>query len=251
MKARPCYPEESAMIGPFTPGYTSNTFSIVACCQRTRMFGIAIATSSIAVAARCMHAKAGVGAIATQASTDPRLGITGLKLLEMGFSAPKVLTELMASDPYINRRQLSIVDKAGRSVCHTGAETRDWGGHVSGHHFVAAGNMGVGEGVVKAMAERFEDTTELALEERLLQALEAGHDAGGEAIGEHSAGLLVVDREVFPRVDLRVDEHATAVAELRRIFEVYKPLIDYFQARAVDPTIPSEEDKLRAQGRLR
>jgi uncharacterized Ntn-hydrolase superfamily protein len=239
------------MIGPFTPGYPSSTFSIVARCPRTRMFGIAIATSSIAVAARCIHAKAGVGAIATQASTDPRLGMTGIRLLELGFSAPKVLAELAASDPYIERRQLSIMDKDGRSACHTGAETRAWHGHVYERDCVVAGNMVVGEGVVNAMAERFHDSADLALEERLLQALEAGHEAGGEAIGEHSAGLLVVDREVFPRVDLRVDEHITAVAELRRIFEVYKPLIEFFQRRAVDPTIPSEEDQLRAEGRLR
>jgi len=239
------------MIAPFTLGYTSNTFSIVARCQRTRMFGLAIATSSVAVAARCIYAKAGVGAIATQASTDPRLGLTGMTLLEMGFSAPKVLAELMASDPYIGKRQLSIVDKDGRTVCYTGVETRAWGGHINGRNFAAAANMVVGEGVVKAMAERFERTTNLPLEERLLQAIEAGHEAGGEAGGEHSAGLLVMDREVFPRVDLRVDEHATAVTELRRIFEVYKPLIDYFQERAADPTIPSEEEKLRAQGRLR
>jgi uncharacterized Ntn-hydrolase superfamily protein len=235
----------------FTPGYISHTFSIVARCPRTRMFGIGIATSSVAVAARCLHAKAGVGAIATQASTDPRLGITGIRLLELGFSAPKVLAELRASDSYIEKRQLSIVDKDGRSVCHTGAENRGWCGHVNGQNFVAAANMVVGELVVKAMAERFASTADLPLEERLLLAIEAGHDAGGEAIGEHSAGLLVVDREVFPRVDLRVDEHATAVAELRRIFEVYRPLIDYFQERAANPTIPSEEEKLRAQGRLK
>jgi uncharacterized Ntn-hydrolase superfamily protein len=239
------------MIGPFTLGYTSNTFSIVARCPRTRMFGIAIATSSIAVAARCIYAKAGVGAVATQASTDPRLGLTGITLLETGFSAPKVLAELMASDPYIGKRQLSVVDRDGRTACHTGAETRAWGGHVTGRNFAAAANMVVGERVVKAMAERFEGTTDLALEERLLQAIEAAHAAGGEAGGEHSAGLLVVDREVFPRVDLRVDEHATAVAELRRIFDVYKPLIDFFQERAADPTIPSVEERLRAQGRLR
>jgi uncharacterized Ntn-hydrolase superfamily protein len=235
----------------FTLGYTSHTFSIVARCPRTRMFGIGIATSSVAVAARCLHAKAGVGAIATQASTDPRLGLTGLKLLELGFSAPKVLAVLRASDPYIAKRQLSIVDKDGRSVCHTGAENREWCGHVQGQNFAAAANMVVGEQVVKAMAERFASDADLPLEERLLLAIEAGHDAGGEAIGEHSAGLLVVDREVFPRVDLRVDEHATAVAELRRIFEVYRPLIDYFQERAANPTIPSEEETLRAQGRLR
>jgi uncharacterized Ntn-hydrolase superfamily protein len=239
------------MVRPFTLGYTSNTFSMVARCPRTRMFGIAIATSSIAVAARCIYAKAGVGAIATQASTDPRLGITGIKLLERGFSAPKVLAELMASDPYIEKRQLGIVDKDGRSVGHTGAENREWCGHVHGQNFVAAANMVVGEGIVKAMAERYASLPDLPLEERLLRAIEAGHDAGGEALGEHSTGLLVVDRDIFPRVDLRVDEHATAVAELRRIFEVYRPLIDYFQERAANPTIPSEEEKLRAQERLR
>jgi uncharacterized Ntn-hydrolase superfamily protein len=239
------------MAGPFTLGHTSHTFSIVARCPRTRMLGVGIATSSIAVAARCIHAKAGVGAIATQASTDPRLGITGIRLLELGFSAPKVLAELRASDPYIEKRQLSIVDKDGWSVCHTGADNREWCGHMNGQNFVAAANMVVGELVVKAMAERFESTADLPLEERLLLAIEAGHDAGGEAVGEHSAGLFVVDREVFPRVDLRIDEHATAVAELRRIFEVYRPLIDYFQERAANPIIPSEEEKLRTQGRLR
>ena len=236
------------MAGPFVPGYTYNTFSIVARCPRTRMFGIGIATSSIAVGARCIYAKAGIGAIATQASTDPRLGITGINLLRMGFSAPKVLAELMASDPYIDKRQLSIVDKDGRSVSHTGAENRVWCGHVNGQNVAVAANMVGGEQVVKAMAERFERTPDLPLEERLLMAIEAGHDAGGESAGEHSAGLLVVDREVFPRVDLRVDEHAMAVAELRRIFEVYRPLIEYFQERAVNPTIPSAEEQLRGQG---
>ncbi len=239
------------MIGPFSLGHTYHTFSIAARCPRTRMFGVGIATSSIAVGARCIYAKAGVGAIATQASTDPRLGITGMKLLEMGFSASKVLAELMTSDPYIAKRQLSIVDKDGRTACHTGADTREWRGHQHGVNYAAAANMVVGERVVKAMVECFEATAMHPLEERLLRAIEAGHEAGGEAAGEHSAGLLVVDRDVFPRVDLRVDEHVTAVAELRRIFEVYKPLIDYFQERAVDPTIPSEEEKLRAQGRLR
>lgn len=215
------------------------------------MFGIGIATSSIAVGARCIYAKAGVGAIATQASTDPRLGITGIQLLELGFSASKVLADLMASDPYIAKRQLSIVDKDGRTACHTGAETREWRGHLHGANYAAAANMVVGEPVVKAMVACFEATTNWPLEERLLRAIEAGHEAGGEAGGEHSAALLVVDRDVFPRLDLRVDEHATAVAELRRIFAMYKPLIDYFQERAANPTIPSEEDKLRGQGLLR
>lgn len=239
---------------PFRPlrlGPTYNTFSIVARCPRTRMLGIGIATSSIAVGARCIYAKAGVGAIATQASTDPRLGITGLYLLEIGFSASKVLQELIASDPFIARRQLSIVDKDGRTACHTGADNQPWCGHSYGPDVGAAANMVVGAAVVQAMRERFEHTPDLPLEERLLQAIEAGHAAGGEANGEHSAALLVVHREVFPRIDLRVDEHPTAVAELRRIYETYKPLTDYFEERAANPDIPSLEDELRAQQRLR
>jgi uncharacterized Ntn-hydrolase superfamily protein len=234
--------EEAVMTGPFVLGCTSNTFSIVARCQRTRMFGIGIATSSIAVGARCIYAKAGVGAIATQASTDPRLGLTGIKLLDLGFSAKKVLDELMASDPFIEKRQLSIVDKDGRSACYTGDATRPWRGHLNGPNVAAAANMVVGECVVEAMVERFESTLDLALEERLLQAIEAGHEAGGEAVGEHSAGLLVVDREVFPRVDLRVDQHPTAIAELRRVFEAYRPLIDFFQERPANPHLPFEEE---------
>jgi uncharacterized Ntn-hydrolase superfamily protein len=102
--------------------------------------------------------------------------------------------------------------------------------------------MVVGEHVVKAMLERFESTPTFALEERLLQAIEAGHEAGGETVGEHSAALLVVDREVFPRVDLRVDQHPTAVAELRRLFEAYRPLIDFFQERPANPHLPPEEE---------
>jgi uncharacterized Ntn-hydrolase superfamily protein len=237
------------MRSAFVLGYPSHTFSLVARCPRTRMFGIAIATSSIAVGARCIYAKAQVGAIATQASTDPRLGITGLKLLELGFSAPKVLADLMASDPYIETRQLSIVDRDGRSACHTGAANRPWCGHRHGPDYAAAANMVVGEAVIEAMVQRFEGTADLPLEERLLQALEAGHAAGGEALGERSAGLLVVDRDVFPRVDLRVDEHPTAVAELRRVFEAYKPLIDYFAARPANPYLPSEEERLRSSHR--
>src|SRR4030095_8099375 len=109
----------------------------------------------------------------------------------------------MAGDPYIDKRQLSIVDKDGRSVCHTGAENRGWCGHVNDQDFAIAANMVVGEPVIKAMAGVLATTADLPLEERLLLAVEAGHDAGGEAVGEHSAGLLVVDREGFSRRRLR------------------------------------------------
>jgi uncharacterized Ntn-hydrolase superfamily protein len=96
--------------------------------------------------------------------------------LELGFSAPKVLAELMTSDPYIAKRQLSIVDRDGRSACHTGAENRAWCGHVNDQDVAIAANMVVGEPVIKAMAERFASTADLPLEERLLLAVEARHD---------------------------------------------------------------------------
>ncbi len=226
----------------FVPGPVFTTFSIVGRCARTGMFGIGIATRSIAVGARCVYAKASVGAVASQASTDPRLGLLGIKLLDMGYSARKVLEELVSSDPYIAKRQLGIVDKDGRAAAYTGAENREWCGHLIGENYAAIANMVANDQVVPAMAQTFEAHADAPLEERLLKAIEAGHQAGGQAEGEHSAALYVVHREVFPRVDLRVDEHPTAVAELRRIFNLYKPTIAYFEARPSNPYLTSPED---------
>ncbi|RMF86995.1 MAG: DUF1028 domain-containing protein [Nitrospinota bacterium] len=234
-------------MSPFVPGPVFTTFSIVGRCARTGMLGIGIATRSMAVGARCVYARASVGAVASQASTDPRLGLLGLRLLEMGYSAPKVLAELVSSDPHIAKRQLGIVDKDGHAVAYTGAENREWCGHQVGENYAAIANMVANDRVVPAMVEAFTRTQDEPLEERLLKAIEAGHAAGGQAEGEHSAALYVVDREVFARVDLRVDEHPEAVAELRRIFELYKPLITYFAARPANPYLPSPEAWMQRQ----
>ncbi len=220
------------------PGIEFNTFSIIARCSRTGMLGIAITTSDITVGSRCPYVMPSVGAISTQASTDPTLGPFALRLMEQGYSAKGALQQLETSDPYIERRQLGVVDRNGNAAARTGAMNNPWAGHVTGRDHVAMGNGLVGEGVVQAMASVFLETAELDLEERLMRTLEAGQQAGGEAQDTtpyHSAALLVYGSDTFSRVDLRVDEHATPVVELRRLLDIFAPKIDYFALRATDP----------------
>ena len=220
------------------PGIEFNTFSITARCSRTGMLGIAITTSDITVGSRCPYVMPSVGAISTQASTDPTLGPFALRLLEQGYSAIGALQQLEASDPYIERRQLGIVDRIGNAAARTGAMNNAWAGHVTGRDHVAMGNGLVSEGVVQAMAKVFLEAPELDLEERLIRTLEAGQQAGGEAQDStpyHSAALLVYGMDTFSRVDLRVDEYATPVLELRRLLDLFAPKIEYFALRATDP----------------
>ncbi|MCI0864568.1 MAG: DUF1028 domain-containing protein [Chloroflexi bacterium] len=220
------------------PGIEFNTFSITARCSRTGMLGIAITTSDISVGSRCPYVMPLIGAISTQASTDPRLGSFALRLMEQGYSAEGALKQLGTSDPYIERRQLGIVDRNGNAAARTGAMNVPWAGHITGRDHVAMGNGLVGEGVVQAMAAAFLEVPQLNLEERLMRSLEAGQQAGGEAHDStpyHSAALLVYGSDTFSRVDLRVDEHPTPVVELRRFLDIFAPKIDYFALRATDP----------------
>ncbi len=225
-----------------------NTFTSVARCTRTGALGIATATGEMAVGSRVPFAKAHVGAVATQAMTDPRLGPLALRLLELGFSAPKVLAELESSDPGIEGRQIAMVDADGRAVARTGANNRDWKGHRIGDGYVAMGNRILGADVVGAMAEAIEGSDTDALEERLMLAIEAGRDAGGQEGGQRSAGLLVVEDKPFPITNLRADEHIEPVAELRRILELYKPLIPYYRERAANPNLGTYDEWLKERG---
>ena len=220
------------------PGIEFNTFSIIGRCSRTGMLGVAITTSDITVGSRCPYVMPSVGAISTQASTDPGLGPFALRLIEQGDPAKGALQQLAANDPHIERRQLGLVDCNGNSAARTGAMNNPWAGHIAGQDHVAMGNGLVGEGVVQAMSSVFLDAADLDLEERLTRALEAGQEAGGEAqdaTPHHSAALLVYASDTFSRVDLRVDEHPTPVVELRRLLDIFAPKIDYFALRANDP----------------
>jgi uncharacterized Ntn-hydrolase superfamily protein len=221
-----------------------NTFSVVGRCPRTGRLGVGIATHAIAVASRCPHVKPYIGAVATQATTDPRLGHTALRLLAHGFSAQKVIAELVDSDPHIQHRQLGIVDRDGGSAAFTGSANKSWAGHLIGRGVVAMGNALAGEAVVRAMFEAFQRVEDRDLEDRLLCAIEAGRDAGGQPNGQRSSGLLVYASDPYPWVDLRVDELAEPIGELRRVFELYKPLREYFQVRAARPEIGGEDEWL-------
>lgn len=213
-----------------------STFSITARCERTGMFGVAVSTKRPAVGARCPFAKAGVGAISSQAWANPYIGIYGLKLLELGWNAELVRDSLIAWDPDIERRQFTVVDREGRAAAFTGEHTVPWQGHRTGPNYAAAGNMLVGSDTVEMMAIRFEQSADKDLPERLLLALEAGQAAGGDKRGKQSAALYVVHEEDYPFADLRVDDHQDPVGELRRIFEVceneYFPFIKTFPTRA-------------------
>ena len=219
-------------------GIEFNTFSFVARCDRTGRLGVAITTSDISVGSRCPYVMPNVGAVSTQASTDPRLGPAALRLLESGSSPGEAIEELASKDPYIERRQIGIVDSQGRAAARTGSLNADWAGHSIAKNYVAMGNGLAGEHVVPAMVNAFIADESQDLGERLLRAIEAGSEAGGEArdmTPHHSAALLVYGSESFSRVDLRVDEHPQPIVELRRIFEIYKTKLDFFILRVTDP----------------
>lgn len=199
-----------------------NTFSIAARCPRTGMLGVAVSTAVPAVGGICSYIKEGVGAIATQSWVNPYLGIDGLKLLEQGLSAEETLAKLLADDAGRDDRQIGIVDAQGRAAAHTGATCVDWAGHIIGDGFSVQGNMLVGAETINAMAKAAVASEAFDLTERLMLVLEAGQAAGGDKRGKQSAALKVFNKEAYPWLDIRVDEHRNPVPELRRIFEIAK-----------------------------
>jgi len=202
------------------------------------MFGLAVASSSPAVAARCSHVRAGAGAIASQNITDPRLGLSGLDLLASGRSADETLARLqMQAGAAIAFRQLSIVDAQGRTAALSGANTLGTHAIAHGDGVVAAGNMLKHDGVPAVMIKYYEASAALPFGDRLIGAMQAGLGAGGEAGPIHSIGLKIVRVVAWPVVDLRVDWHDTdPVGELKKIWAIYAPQLDDYVTRALDPT---------------
>ena len=225
------------------------TFSLIGRCERTGMFGIAISTSEMAVGSRCIHVAPGVGAIVSQASSNPRLGHLGLNLLRAGYSAPRALDEIAASDQFVERRQLGCLDVTGLGAARTGAGNKPWAGHRVERNVVVATNAVVGAEVADSMFDAFKRGADLPLWERLLRSLEAGKAAGGQPNGETSSGLYVVDRDTYPLVDLRVDLHSMPVTELRRLADAYFPLVAYYNLRPRDPNVPPAAEWLAQHGR--
>ncbi len=230
-------------------GIEWNTFTILARCPRSNALGVAIATYSLAVGSTCPAIKSGVGAMASQAYGDPRLRPLIMSLLESGSSPDEALSNVRDTDPHTDYRQIGIVDHRGRSAVYTGGKARHWAGHLVGEGWVVMGNSLVGKRVIEAMAHTFELRETENLEDRLLSVLESGGEAGGQPQGQRSAVLTVYREESYPWVDLRVDAHEEPVRELRRIYELYKPMIPYYYyMRPRDPeNLPTQDEWLRQQ----
>jgi uncharacterized Ntn-hydrolase superfamily protein len=223
------------------------TFAIAARCAETGRLGVAISTRSIAVSSRCPFISPGLGLVVTMQRTDPRLGPLGLNLLRLGYSAQRVLDEIAASDPGIEHRQVCVIDRDGNAAARTGKNHRVWSGAFVERGLVAMGNNLTSEKTAADMREAWHAAKGQTLEERLLRALEAGRDAGGQNGGQHSAGLHSYDREIYAYVDLRVDEHVEPVGELRRIYNEQKPLIPYYYGRPGQPDEYGREEEWLAR----
>jgi uncharacterized Ntn-hydrolase superfamily protein len=197
------------------------TFSLIARCSSTGMYGVAAATAMPAVGKLLTHAHPRTGAIATQARLNPYLGIDGIRLLKQGRTAEEVLQILSANDPRAEARQFAVIDREGRTAAWTGKECIDWAGHLSGDGFSTKGNRLAGREVLEAAAQAFRDSAGKPLDERFMEALEAGDRAGGDTEGEKSATIYIVDREEYPLWDIRVDAHPDPFAELRRLHDIF------------------------------
>jgi len=211
------------------------TFSIAARCAVTGGFGVAVASSSPAVAARCAYARAGVGAVATQNITDPRLGPSGLDLMAAGVPAEDALTQLRQTAPDIEYRQLALIDGQGRGACFSGAQCLGVHATAVGRDVVSAGNLLSHDGVPAAIIATFADTAGQDLGDRIIHAMQAGLDAGGEAGPIRSAGLILVDKVSWAVADLRVDWHDRPIAELASLWRLWQPQAADYVTRALNP----------------
>lgn len=212
------------------------TFSLLARCTQTGAFGMVISSSSPAVAARCAHARAGVGVAATQNITDPTLGPKLLDALAAGADAAQAMAQVTATAPHIDYRQLMVVDRHGNTAAHCGSRILGNWGIAQGAGVIAGGNLLAHDRVPQAMVDGF-TAAKGPLGDRLIAALLAGRDAGGEAGPVHSAGLLMVDRESWPVAELRIDwaDDARPIDAVARAWEVYAPQMAAYIQRAKDP----------------
>lgn len=212
------------------------TFSVVARCADTGMFGLAVSSSSPAVAARCAFTRAGVGAVASQNITDPTLGPKTLDLMQQGLSAPEAIATLCAQRAFMDYRQVMAIDRHGTTAIHSGAKTLGVWASAAGCDGLSAGNLLANPDVPNAVIGAF-DATAGHIGDRLIAALRAGLAAGGEAGPLHSAGIQICDRVSWPIVDLRCDwTDGCPIETLATAWQVYQPQLDSYVQRALDPS---------------
>lgn len=211
------------------------TFSLVARCADTGMFGVAISSSSPAVAARCAYARAGVGAVASQNVTDPTLGPLALDLMQGGMSAGEAIAGVKDLGKHIEYRQVLAVDKQGATAIHSGPNSLGIWTQAQGQDVASGGNLLANDGVPQAIVDGFLSSTG-HLGDRLIAAMRAGLAAGGEAGPVHSAGMMLVDKVAWPVADLRCDwTEDCPIEAVATAWDIYKPQLDAYVQRALDP----------------
>jgi uncharacterized Ntn-hydrolase superfamily protein len=199
------------------------------------MFGVAISSSSPAVAARCSYAQAGVGAVASQNVTDPTLGPLGLELMGQGLSAPDALERIRQKGVFIEYRQVLMVDGMGRTAIHSGPNALGIWSEAQAENVASGGNLLADSGVPLAIVEGFL-VAKGHLGDRLIAAMRAGLAAGGEAGPVHSAGMKIVDKVSWPVADLRCDwTEDCPIEAIATAWDIYKPQLDAYIQRAIDP----------------
>ena len=212
------------------------TISIAARCERTGAFGVAISSSSPAVGSRCPNVRAGVGAVSSQNVTDPSLGPALLDSLQTGLGAHDALAAVSATATHPEYRQLTVVDQNGDAAVYSGEKSLGINAEVTAQNVAAAGNMLANPNVIQAMVDSFNSSFDKELADRLIQALEAGVLAGGEAGPVHSAAVLVATDVSWPTTNLRVDWDEDPIAKLRELYKVWEPQAKDYVTRALNPT---------------
>ena len=200
------------------------------------MFGTAVASSSPAVAARCSYTRSNVGAISSQNVTDPSLGNLSLDLLEKGLSALQTIDQIKKTEKNLEYRQVLVIDSKGQTALHSGENSLGICSEAKGLNVLSAGNLLANSEVSRAIVKIFENASG-HLGDRLIESLIGGLDAGGEAGPVHSAGIKISDKVSWPIVDLRCDwTEDCPIKQLSEIWKVYKPQLDDYLQRALDPT---------------
>jgi uncharacterized Ntn-hydrolase superfamily protein len=213
------------------------TFSIAARCANTGQFGVAVSSSSPAVAARCAHVRAGVGAAASQNITDPRLGVLLLDQLEAGKPAVEAMRNVIEQSKWIEYRQLAVVDAEGSTAAYSGEHCLGMHTTYAGTDAVAAGNLLTTDTIPRLMVEAFQAFDGKHLGDRLTGALSAALEADGEEGPVHSAGLVIADSVPWPTTDLRVDWSDDPIGDLHALWRLWRPQIGDYVQRALDPSV--------------
>ena len=210
------------------------TWSVVARSE-SGSFGVAVASRFFAVGALCPHARSNVGALCTQALVNPLLAAPSLDGMAGGHEPMELLSAIMGADAGQSQRQIHLIDAMNRGAAHTGADCVDWCGHTLRSGFSVAGNMLAGPQVIEATADAYESGVSLPFAQRLMAAMLAGEAAGGDKRGKQAAALLIYDGQDYPTLDIRVDDHADPLTELRRLYDVslerFQPFVTCLPSR--------------------